>query len=178
MILGAFLLPSKKFYSLKDKYIFKGIIIICFLLLMSTFILPTLTNPTVGGDVRGGDTSVSRQLEYVLHKPLAYGIVLLNNIRRKWISYTTGGALGYIIYFGKCISDEIYTILLVGVAITDTYSEQKGTMRYTFKHKIISAIMIFATIVLIWTALYLSFTEVGETKIAGVQGRYYLPFLF
>lgn len=37
---------------------------------------------------------------------------------------------------------------------------------------------ILATIVLIWTALYLSFTEVGETRIAGVQARYYLPFLF
>ncbi|WP_289301889.1 DUF2142 domain-containing protein [Sporofaciens musculi] len=178
MILGAFFLPSKKFYSSKDKYIFKGIIVLCLCLLMSTFILPTLTNPTVGGDVRGGDTSVSRQLEYVLHKPLAYGVVLLNNIRKKWISYTTGGALGYIIYFGKCISDEIYTILLVGVAITDTYSEKQGKTKYTFKSKIISAIMISVTIVLIWTALYLSFTEVGQTKIAGVQGRYYLPFIF
>ena len=35
MILGAFFLPSKKFYSSKDKYIFKGIIVLCLCLLMS-----------------------------------------------------------------------------------------------------------------------------------------------
>lgn len=37
---------------------------------------------------------------------------------------------------------------------------------------------IACTVVLIWTALYLSFTEVGYTAIVGVQARYYLPFIF
>ena len=32
-------------------------------------------------------------------------------------------------------------------------------------------------LVLIWTALYLAFTEVGEVVIKGVQGRYYIPLL-
>lgn len=30
-------------------------------------------------------------------------------------------------------------------------------------------------VVLVWTALYLSFTEVGKSVISGVQARYYLP---
>ena len=34
------------------------------------------------------------------------------------------------------------------------------------------------TIAFIWTALYISFTEVAEEVIQGVQARYYLPFLF
>ena len=33
-------------------------------------------------------------------------------------------------------------------------------------------------IVLIWTALYLSFTPIGYTTINGVQPRYFLPLLF
>lgn len=33
----------------------------------------------------------------------------------------------------------------------------------------------FATLCLVWTALYLSFTPVGADVIRGVQGRYYLP---
>ena len=32
-------------------------------------------------------------------------------------------------------------------------------------------------LVLIWTAMYLAFTEVGEVVIKGVQGRYYIPLL-
>ena len=30
-------------------------------------------------------------------------------------------------------------------------------------------------VALIWTALYLSFTAVGSSRILGVQGRYYIP---
>ena len=63
-------------------------------------------------------------------------------------------------------------------AITDDYDEMKAKDVYAIKEKTVSLVAIFATISLIWTALYLSFTEVGRTVIAGVQGRYYLPFLF
>ena len=34
------------------------------------------------------------------------------------------------------------------------------------------------TVFLIWLALYLDFTPVGETYIAGVQARYYLPLVY
>ena len=44
------------------------------------------------------------------------------------------------------------------------------------KVRIITMIQIALVVALIWTALYLSYTEVGEEVIAGVQARYYLPF--
>lgn len=31
---------------------------------------------------------------------------------------------------------------------------------------------------MIWLALYLSFTPVGENEIRGVQARYYLPLIY
>ena len=31
---------------------------------------------------------------------------------------------------------------------------------------------------LVWTSMYIAFTPPGNTYIEGVQGRYYLPFLF
>ena len=31
---------------------------------------------------------------------------------------------------------------------------------------------------MIWLAMYLSFTPVGDNAIAGVQARYYLPLLY
>lgn len=34
------------------------------------------------------------------------------------------------------------------------------------------------TVMLIWSAMYLSFTPVGEASIAGVQARYYLPLIY
>ena len=38
-------------------------------------------------------------------------------------------------------------------------------------------LVLAAVVVLIWTALYLSFTPVGSINIAGVQPRYYIPLL-
>lgn len=32
-------------------------------------------------------------------------------------------------------------------------------------------------VAMIWTALYISFNEIGATSIQGVQGRYYHPLL-
>ena len=38
--------------------------------------------------------------------------------------------------------------------------------------------LIFIIVVLIWTAMYLAFTPVGQKAIVGVQARYYLPILW
>ena len=71
----------------------------------------------------------------------------------------------------------LFAILVWGVALTDSYKE-KNAKKLNKKHRMIMLLFIICTIVLIWTALYLSYTEVGRTGIGGVQARYYLPFIF
>ena len=39
-------------------------------------------------------------------------------------------------------------------------------------------VMVFMSAVLIWTAMYVSFTPPGSAEIAGVQGRYFVPLMF
>lgn len=39
-------------------------------------------------------------------------------------------------------------------------------------------VLCIATAVLVWTSMYIAFTTPGNTYIDGVQGRYYIPFLF
>ena len=41
----------------------------------------------------------------------------------------------------------------------------------------ILAVFTAGTIVLVWTAFYLTYTEPGSSCIQGVQGRYFLPVL-
>ena len=63
--------------------------------------------------------------------------------------------------------------------MTDTYADSKIKRKvYSLRVQIAMLMQYGMVIVLIWTALYLSFTEVGKTVISGVQARYYLPFLF
>lgn len=180
LLLCAFFMPSSKFNSPKDKRIFKGTILLVFLALMFSFVLPTLLNPPVVADIRGGDTSVLRQMRYVLGRPFSYGIVLLDNIYRTFMDYTTGYMMSRMAYIGYGTITPLYGMLMISVALTDSYCEIEGQEQYVLKvkEKIISLALIFMTIVLIWTALYLSYTEVGKTGIAGVQGRYYIPFIF
>ena len=178
LLLGLIFMPETKFYNSKDKYVFKGSIIVCFVLLMSTFVIPTLLNPAKETDIRGGNTSVSKQLKYIFHRPIAYGMVLMKNIEQSFVKYITGDMFNNMAYVGEGNMTVCYSLLIACTAITDTYKKENQSEKISVKDKVISLLVIFATIVLIWTALYLSFTEVGKTVIAGVQGRYYLPFVF
>ena len=178
LILCALLLPSSKFKSQKDAYISKGLIILVFLMLMSTFVMPTVSSPSSGGDGRGGDTSVATQMSYVLGQPFAYAVVLLKNIFDTAVNYTFGTLMSDFAYWGAASQPVLFSILLAGTLMTDSYAEEGKRIALNIKEKIVAFFAIAFTVALIWTALYLSFTEVGETTIAGVQARYYLPFIF
>lgn len=180
LILGALFLGRNKFYSKKDCIIFKWGIILGFIMLMATFILPVLISPSQVGDTRGGDTSEARQIRYVLGQPIAYAVVLIRNVLNSIEDCIIGrDVLCNFSYLGMGKLYSFCAVLLTGVTITDTYTEEKINKRVLpIKIKIAFIVQIAAVIALIWTALYLSFTEVGISNINGVQPRYYLPFLF
>ena len=86
LLLCALLLPKEKFRSTKDRNRFMIITILCGGLLLSTFVIPTLlSSPNMKADSRGGDTSITRQLKYVLGDPLAYICVLWKNVSGRFI---------------------------------------------------------------------------------------------
>ena len=158
LILSIIALPSSKFESKKQHVMFIITIVVVFLAMMSTFVLPALISSDQAGDLRGGDTSVSEQIgDYMFGRE----------------------SLAHLAYSGYLRFSALTGILMMVVAFTDTKGTcpREGKTALT-KYKIASLVCVAITIGLIWTALYLSFTEVGETTIAGVQGRYYIPFLF
>lgn len=175
LILCGVFLGKEKFYSQKDAAIFRSMTGVIFVLLMSSFVLPTLLNPPEVADVRGGDTSTARQLHYVLGKPLAYAAVLLKNFFATAERYVLSPGTSFA-HLSSKEPATFCTALLIGVAVTDTYGRKEKDL--SAKQKIIAGTAMTLVTALIWTALYLSFTEVGKTTIAGVQPRYYLPFLF
>lgn len=179
LLLCAFFLPASKFYSVKDRRRFQICIIGCCLILASTFVLPTLLTPeNLGGDPRVGNTSVAGQLKYVLSMPIAYLQVLWDSITKDIVKMIAGEWLCSFAYMGTIIYTEPYIALVIGTALTDTYQGKENKEMFSLKYKTISLISIICVVILIWTALYLSFTPVGQTTIIGVQGRYYFPFIF
>lgn len=179
LLLCAFFMPSSKFYSLKDRRIFRLCTIGCCFVLAGSFVLPTILTPeSLGGDIRVSDASVAGQLNYILAMPFSYLKILWENITNNLVIMVSGEWLTTFAYVGTVIYTEPYVALLVGTAITDTYQKENSRGDFCIKYKAISLISIIGVVVLIWTALYLSFTPVGKTMIDGVQGRYYFPFIF
>ena len=79
----------------------------------------------------------------------------------------------YFFGTGKCI--VVLDIILAAVVLT----LGEDGFRFKKKQKAAFAGIIFIIVALIWTSLYMAFTEVGvASSINGVQGRYFIPLLF
>jgi len=176
LLLLFLLIPKDKFKNNKQCNHAKIGIVIVTILMMATFVLPTVSSSEVAGDSRGGTTSVSEQLRLIISNPIGYVKVLKDTMGVRFIDNFIGkNAIGNFSYMNK-ISDNlyyIYLILLLVVGLSDNYNNDG----FKVKSKIFGATLILGTILLIWTALYLSFTPVGLTTINGVQERYFLPLL-
>ena len=180
LILGGLFVGKDKFYSDKDRKLYRGLIIFGFLALMMTFVLPTLISPDQIGDARGGDTSGVGQMHYIMGQPFSYAFILMKNVLNTLQDCLLGaGVLCHFAYLGVGRLSTLAAVLLIGVVLTDKYNDGIVSRKaLSLKERIGILFLIGLVIALIWTALYLSFTEVGKTSIAGVQARYYLPFLF
>lgn len=169
------LIPTKQFKNKKVAKYSKIIVFLLCLMIMATFVLPAITSNAVG-DSRGGDTSVSLQLQLILSHPLGYSKLLNNTMISEFMNMFIGvGAIGMYAYIGY-INTNLYIIsliFLIFVFITDI-----GKSELNIVKRGVIILSILAIILLIWTALYLSFTPVGLNIINGVQPRYFLPLLF
>lgn len=173
MILILILLPKKKFKDNKTMWLVKsGVFVLC-IALVAFMTLPTLLNPPVVGDTRGGDTSTAGQIDYIFTHIITYARLLISSIKTSFVDYMLDvsglGTFGHMVSFQL---PGVIALILLAVGITDTNE-------YTLKPyvKIVTAGLVFSVMCLIWTAMYLSFTPVGYGEITGVQGRYYIPLL-
>lgn len=174
MLLLGLMIPKAKFRDAKQKKLVWTGIIVLTLLLLSTFVLPALfASPSKGGDLRGGDTSVGRQMRVVFGHPVQYAMMLLKTMADYFLSFSIAGeGVGMLGHGGIVPYISWIPLVLSGVALTE---RNEGTRRLSKKEKTVVAFTLFVVTAFIWTAMYLSFTPVGSDYFAGVQGRYFLP---
>lgn len=174
-ILLFLLIPKDKFKSKKlCNYAKVGIIIIT-ILMMATFVLPTVSSTTVA-DPRGGATSVTDQLKLILTNPIGYIKVLKDTMIDEFFDNFIGKKAIINFSYMKEPSDNLYYIYLLLIIIIGIVENFKGENFKKFS-RLFCFVLLTGVVVLIWTALYLSFTPVGLTTINGVQARYFLPLL-
>ena len=168
-------LPKEKFGNDKVHKKFICLIIILLVLLLSTFILPVLSN-TIEADSRGGETNVGDQLSLVIHSPISflrifYNFAFLQFIPR-FIDVSTIFNFAYLGVLKNLNSYYLFLFLLFLSVIVE------NKIIFTKKQKIFTLLIILFIISAIWGSMYLTFTPVGKTVINGVQNRYFIPLLF
>ena len=153
-------------------------------LLIMSFILPLLL-PVPGdiGDFRGGaDVNSSLQLSFVFSNPLDYLGILLRYLFGHYLTipYFEQGVtnLSYMGFLNDRYSCFVgfATVTLVSVSLLD--SDAFSNRLISGKTIGWSAVIVFCTLALVCSSLYISFTAVGSDTIAGVQARYMLPLVF
>ena len=175
----AYLFPSTKFLSEKKRLLFLIAVTLLILWIAASFILPTATHPSLTGDLRVEGTSIAGQLDFMLTHPASSFKMIFSSIFSNLGSYFLANTaiLSYA-YAGTLASTNLSMLailVLFFAAITDTGDRNTYFRPLQHHEKAASAVIILLTIVLVWTALYLSFTTVGAGQVDGVQPRYYFP---
>lgn len=192
LILFLFFIPKDKFDSKGNRLLFNLGVIAVLVVVMSTFVQPTLMNTisgnmNYGGDSRGGETGSVKQIFSMLKHPLATVRLYIENIFA-FDNYRNMGSEEFdhfifpnlmLLNLGRygVAPDKWSMILIPLLLVLFFYNDEEKPFVYSVTHRIGLGIILFMIVGLIWTALYLSFTTIGNTKILGVQTRYYLPIL-
>ena len=181
LVLLVLILPKRIFKDSRQMWLAKGGMAVLSILMVALNILPTVISPSDVGDSRGGDTSEAGQMSYILGHPFSYAGILFNNFKRTFNGYFAGnGIFGLLGHLDAGNYTCWFYTLVAGVIMTDTVKkeEQERILQLKKEHKIAIFVVVMMIVALIWTALYMSFTEPGRSIINGVQGRYYIPFIF
>ena len=172
------IMPKEKFSSKSQMYICKGGAVILSIGMLMTMLLPAVGG-SVAGDPRGGATDVGQQLALVASHPISYFLVFLQVFFRTANQYIFGfESLSSLAYAGMHPVHYLIPVFCVGVALTEKKNRMVLNKKTMIWYKGVLAFLVMIIVGLIWSALYICFTPVGSTSIAGVQPRYYVPLLF
>ena len=144
-------------------------------------------NLSYGGDVRGGDTGMAGQLLNIMEHPVAFGKMLVQDI----FSFDNFRNMGDEVENTTLICNqmflnlyvlgtlkEVWALLLLPLLLLIFLVEPQGETKPVYSQKRIRIDCIWVTLVsviLVWLAMYLTFTPIGASRIQGVQARYFLP---
>lgn len=178
------LMPRSKFRSRSAHKWYIGIVVAFGVVMVLSFVLPMLFSAEVqAGDARGGsDVNASRQIAYILSNPFDYASTLVN-FTLGYVSPINSDAYSiYYAYMGSLAPSVLpwastvpFALLLVGSLIDCADSKAPGLSLFG---RLWDFVIVVSSITLVCTALYVSFTAVGASTIAGCQARYLIPLLF
>ena len=177
LMLLLLLLNKQKFANIKQykKYMFASALSVLFVL--GSFVIPFVIGGPGEGDKRGGKTvNAAEQVQFVLSEPIEYSKILGKFMVGYINPMNATTFVSSFAYLGIISGFGLVMLLLAFVTFTDKNEFDKHTANWKTRLLVIGIYL--ATVALIASALYVSFTPVRSEIIKGVQPRYLLPLLF
>ena len=172
-----FFLPKNRFASVSQRRGFFWANAAAIGLLLVSFLLPMVMGGSNGDERGGSDVNAFAQMQYILSQPLEYAETLLRFLGRYLSPAKAGGFLTSFAYMGDGRGKEAALMALAVAAFTD----RSATDLELGRRKGLRALLLFllfGTLCLVATSMFVSFTGVGKRSISGCQPRYLLPFVF
>ena len=173
------IIPKEKFKSKKDRITSLALIItigvICNLVWLafgSMILFNTNANTYLGSTENGAMIKIIS----LLKNPIEY-------IQKLFYTLGVNGNQYFLSLFGgqleweENIKIEIIPYVVCGIAAFATISDEKLKNSLNRFQKIIIFLIIFVIVLLIFTSLYIQWSDNDLLYIDGVQGRYFLPIL-
>lgn len=179
LMLLILIIPGDAYENPKIKKVFWIISIICMIFVICTFILPMLigSESNAQGDLRGGsDVNSVEQIKFILRNPIQYAIILLRHLWMYLSPETQIDTVGIYGYYGNTTHFTLIFITVMGVVLLDR--EKIDRCMNNWFARCCTFVSVFASLVLVATALYVSFTAVASPTVAGCQFRYIVPCIF
>ncbi|MDL2238258.1 DUF2142 domain-containing protein [Christensenellaceae bacterium OttesenSCG-928-K19] len=183
-----FFVPVHRFCTKRTKYLGS---ILCFAItaIAGIFAVWWMTNSSASGSAMNLDTgsateqgaNVGEQLSFLISNPSAavsiFSKNIINGIGRDLMQLFTLGQLSYTVYSIVAI---VYFAFLAVVGFSYTRYEYNrelsiGNTRVSLLNRIMILLVIFASVLVTYLALYLTWSPVGGDAVMGVQGRYFVP---
>lgn len=174
-------LPRKKFASHKQQHLYVLAVFAVAISLFCSIIMPMFFG---GGSVdvtdsRGGEgVNATEQIKYIISNPYKFTKDILDYILGDFICpinaylYIENYAYMSLVYQLPFAYLSIFLPLIVALY------DQDGSIKKTRGITISGCIGLFCSVLLIASALYISYTPVGLNTVNGCQHRYLLPLIF
>lgn len=170
-------LPKRVFNSNKQRSLYYFLVVISAGYLASTFVLPKLLHGFGQGDTTGtAAVNSGSQVEYILSEPLVYAKILLNFLISFYVNPLRIGEYS-VNYAYMGVGKAFYYLVPLIMWIT-AWTDKDGESTKTKPAFASTAFSMFWLIILIPTAMYISFTAYRNPTIEGAQPRYLIPLVF
>lgn len=179
LIFLCLIIPKEKFNSKKERIISTSIILsvgiilnLIWLAFGSKILLSSNTNTYVNSNENG--TII--KLTALLSNPLLYVQKLFYTIGTKGHEYFLS-LFGGQLEWSEIVKIEIVPYIVCGITLLATITDEKLKVSFKKYQKVIIFLIVLVITVLIFTSLYIQWSDNELKYIDGVQGRYFLPIL-